>query len=415
MLLLHNNYKTIQYNKQLFKTKKMDIVELILDEENEDQMVGIEAISIVESGAIESDFIALADQEIKLAKVDDEKRIVMGAALIPNKPIFRKRNDTMFYVYFSEDTVRRSSELFFQNGNQSNATLEHQMKANGLTVVESWIVEGEQDKSRIYGLDAPVGTWMISMKITDDKLWAEIKEGKKYKGFSIEGYFADKASIKKSDAKSEMAAIEEEEAEYMLSNIKNLLSDENVELESYNDYPDAVSNNAKRGRELNEKVNNKCATDIGKIRSADLEAKRNLSVETIKRMYSYLSRAGEYYDEGNNEACGTISYLLWGGKAGLRWSESKLKKLGEIDLASMVVDDNFAIIDDRLAYSTQEKAEEMAKNLGCEGFHVHNFEDKDWFMPCEKHEMKKPCQAGYEQYGMKIKNGKKVPNCVPIK
>ena len=392
----------------------MDIVELILDEENE-EMVGIEAVSIVENPAIESDFIALADQEIKLAKVDDEKRIVMGAALIPNKPIFRKRNDTMFYVYFSEDTVRRSSELFFQNGNQSNATLEHQMKANGLTVVESWIVEGEQDKSRIYGLDVPKGTWMISMKITDDKLWAEIKEGKKYKGFSIEGYFADKASIKKPDAKSEMAAIEEEEAEYMLSNIKNLLSDENVELESYNDYPDAVSNNAKRGRELNEKVNNKCATDIGKIRSADLEAKRNLSVETIKRMYSYLSRAGEYYDEGNNEACGTISYLLWGGKAGLRWSESKLKKLGEIDLASMVVDDNFAIIDDRLAYSTQEKAEKAAKELACEGFHVHNFEDKDWFMPCEKHEMKKPCQAGYEQYGMKIKNGKKVPNCVPIK
>ena len=106
----------------------MDIVELILDEENE-EMVGIEAVSIVENPAIESDFIALADQEIKLAKVDDEKRIVMGAALIPNKPIFRKRNDTMFYVYFSEDTVRRSSELFFQNGNQSNATLEHQMKS----------------------------------------------------------------------------------------------------------------------------------------------------------------------------------------------------------------------------------------------------------------------------------------------
>lgn len=393
----------------------MDIIELILDEEGE-EMTGIEAVSIVESPAIESDFIALADQEVKLAKIDEEKRIVMGAALIPNKPIFRKRNDQMFYVYFSEDTVRRSSELFFQNGNQSNATLEHQMKANGLTVVESWIKESEEkDKSAIYGLDAPVGSWLISMKITDDKLWGEIKEGKKYKGFSIEGFYTDRAKMKKPDAKSEMAAIEEEEAEYMLSNIKNILSDDKVELESYNDYPDAVSNNAKRGRELNEKVNNKCATDIGKIRSADLEAKRNLSVETIKRMYSYLSRAGEYYDEGNNEACGTISYLLWGGKAGLRWSGAKLKELGEIDLASMVVDDNFAIIDDRLAYSSQEKAEEMAKNLGCEGFHVHNFEDKDWFMPCEKHEMKKPCQAGYEQYGMKMKNGKKVPNCVPIK
>lgn len=183
----------------------MDIIELILDEENE-EMVGIEAVSIVENPAIESDFIALADQEIKLAKVDDEKKIVMGAALIPNKPIFRKRNDTMFYVYFSEDTVRRSSELFFQNGNQSNATLEHQMKANGLTVVESWIVEGEQDKSRIYGLDVPKGTWMISMKITDDKLWAEIKEGKKYKGFSIEGFYSDRATIKKS--KEDMSEIE---------------------------------------------------------------------------------------------------------------------------------------------------------------------------------------------------------------
>ena len=124
----------------------MEIVELILDEENE-EMTGIEAISIVESGAIRSDFVALADQEIKLAKVDDEKRIVMGAALVPNRMIFRKRNDTMFYVYFSKDTIRRASELFFQNGNQSNATLEHQMKANGLTVVESLIVEGEQERA----------------------------------------------------------------------------------------------------------------------------------------------------------------------------------------------------------------------------------------------------------------------------
>ena len=210
----------------------MDIIELILDEENE-EMVGIEAVSIVENPAIEESFVALSSDEIKLAKVDDEKRIVMGCALVPNKMIFRKRNDSMFYVYFSKETIRRASELFFQNGNQSNATLEHQMKANNLTVVESWIVEDEaKDKSALYNLNAPVGSWVISMKIEDDELWQQIKEGKKYTGFSIEGYFADKASIKKSDAKSEMAAIEEEEAEYMLSNIKNLLSDENVELES---------------------------------------------------------------------------------------------------------------------------------------------------------------------------------------
>ena len=315
----------------------MEIVELILDEENE-EMVGIEAVSIVESPAIESDFIALADQEVKLAKVDEEKKILMGAALIPNKPIFRKRNETMFYVYFSEDTVRKASELFFQNGNQNNATLEHQMSINDLTVVESWIVEDtKMDKTAKYGLDVPVGTWMISMKVNNNEVWNDYVKSGKVKGFSIEGYFADKARIEKPDTKAEMQAIEEEEAEYMLNNIKAIIKNDKrtktgkkLVLESYNDYPDAVSNNAKRGREFNEKVNNKCSTSIGKIRGADLEAKRNVSIETIKRMYSYLSRAGEYYDENDKEACGTISYLLWGGKAGLRWSESKLKELGEL-------------------------------------------------------------------------------------
>ena len=102
----------------------------------------------------------------------------------------------------------------------------------------------------------------------------------------------------------------------------------NLELESYSDYPDAVSNNAKRGIELNKKNNNKCATGVGKNRAATLSTKRPLSVKTIKRMYSYLSRAEEYYDEGDTSACGTISFLLWGGLAGKRWAGSKLKKLG---------------------------------------------------------------------------------------
>jgi len=399
----------------------MNIVELLLDEENE--VNGIDAVSIVENPAIESNFLALADQEIKLAKVDEEKRILMGAALIPNKPIFRKQGEEMFYVYFSKETVRRASELFFMNGNQNNATLEHQMSINDLTVVESWIVEGEQDKSRLYDLEVPVGTWMISMKVENDEVWNDYVKSGKVKGFSIEGYFADKAKIeKKDDIKSEMKAIMEDEAQYMLSNIKALIKKDNrtkegkrLELETFNDYPAAVSNNAKRGIELNEKVNNKCATQVGKIRAQQLAKKENISKETLKRMYSYLSRAAEYYDENDKEACGTISYLLWGGKAGLRWSESKLKELGEINLASMMINDDFAIIDDRLAYSTREKAEEMAANIGCEGFHIHEFENKEWYMPCEKHELKKPCYDGYEMIGVKIKNGRRVPNCVKMK
>ena len=145
----------------------MEIIELLLDEEND--VTGIEAVSIVEAPAIESDFITLKSQEIQLAKVDDEKKILMGAALIPNKPIYRKQGEKEYYVYFSNETVRKASELFFKNGNQNNATLEHKLAINDLTVVESWIVENkEKDKTALYGLDVPEGTWMISMKATNE-------------------------------------------------------------------------------------------------------------------------------------------------------------------------------------------------------------------------------------------------------
>jgi len=394
----------------------MRIVELIL---GDDEFTGIEAISVVENPAIEEDFIALKNEEVKLAEVNNEKRILMGALLIPNKPIYRKKGEEEYYIYFSKKTVEKASQLYLMNGNQSKATLEHQYTINGLTLVESWLVEDEvHDKSRKYGLNVPVGTWMGAVKVNNDQIWEEFVKTGKVKGFSIEGYFADKMERPKEPVND----FEEEEAEEMLSVIRSIIREDKRlkggkrrELESYSDYPDGVKNNAKKGLELNKKVNNKCATQVGKVRATQLAQGKPISKETIKRMYSYLSRAEEYYDEGDSKACGTISFLLWGGLAGKRWSESKLKELGEIDLASMVVNEDFAIIDDRLAYATEEKALEAAKNIGCDKYHTHDFEGKTWYMPCEEHNLKAPCQPGYEQYGMKIKNGKKVPNCIPIK
>ena len=296
----------------------MKIVELILDEEQ--LLSGVQAISIVEHPAIESDFITLSkEQEIKLAEVDSEKRILMGPALIPNKTIFRKSGEEEYYIYFSKETVRKASELFLTKGNQNKSTLEHNFELEGLSVVESWIVEGQQDKSQAYGLSVPEGTWMVSMKVYNDEVWDNYVKTGKVKGFSIEGYFADKVN---------MASHEDEEAEELLEAIMEEL--QRTELESYSDYGSGVKNNAKRGIELNKKVNNKCATQVGKVRAQQLANGEPISLATIKRMHSYLSRAEEYYDEGDSKACGTISYLLWGGKAGKRWAESKLKSLGEI-------------------------------------------------------------------------------------
>jgi len=298
----------------------MNILELIIDEEAE--LYGIDAISLVEHPAIESDWIAMNSQVVEFKTQNEEKRLIMGAALIPDKPIYRKNGEEEYYVYFSKKTVRRAMELYFKNGNQANATLEHEHKINGLHVVESWIVEGEQDKSRMYGLEVPVGTWMVSMKVENDAIWEKfVKEGS-VKGFSIEGYFTNRYEMARATIK--------EDGRYK--------EGKRVVMESYNDYPEAVRNNAKRGIELNEKEGNKCATQTGKVRAQQLAQGEPISEETIKRMYSYLSRAEEYYDPNSSTECGTISYLLWGGKAGLRWAKSKLNELEllsavEIELA----------------------------------------------------------------------------------
>jgi len=384
------------------------IIELIIDEENE--ISGIEAISVVENPAIEEDFIALKEhKDIKLAEVDAEQRILMGPALIPNKKIFRKGEEDDYYIYFSEDTVKKASELFFIKSKHQNSTFEHSFELSDMSVVESWLIEDpKNDKASAYGFDLPKGTWMVSMKVLNDDVWKAVKEGE-VKGFSIEGYFADGIERPKESIKENACSecLSELNAEFELAEVLASLT-EDVELESYGGYPQSAKNNAKRGIELNEKLNNKCATQVGKVRARQLEKGENFTLPTLKRIYSYLSRAAAYYDPGNNEACGTISYLLWGGKSMLNWTTSKLKGLDAIEAASV-------IIDGRAAYSTQEEAEKAAEDIGCQGYHTHEYEGDVWYMPCEEHNLKAPCTEGYEQIGMKDKDGRKVPNCVPIK
>jgi len=168
-----------------------EIIELLIDETKDEY--GINAVSVVRDPAIEENFVALNKHEVELKEVDTEKRILMGAALIPNKQIYRRNKDKEYYIFFSEETVRKASELFLMRSNQNNATYEHERKMlEGMSVVESWIIEDEKlDKSVKYGFNLPKGTWMISMKVNNDDIWQSVKDGE-VKGFSIEGHFADK-------------------------------------------------------------------------------------------------------------------------------------------------------------------------------------------------------------------------------
>jgi len=204
----------------------MKIIELIINELED--MMGVEAISMVRHPAIESNWIALNKEQPKIELKEIEKKVLLGAALIPNKPIYRKDDlNGEYYIYFSKDTVKKASQMFLKAGNQGNATLEHEKAIDGMTVVESWIVEDkDKDKTALYGIDAPVGTWMVSMKVDNDEIWKEVKLGN-IKGFSIEAYFADKYETPQDQGLvQQYDSIQEKVDDYIIKKIKEILTNE---------------------------------------------------------------------------------------------------------------------------------------------------------------------------------------------
>lgn len=170
----------------------MKVFELIITDETE----GVDAISLVDRPAIEENFIALSEEKEYHFK-EVVKGVVTGPALIPDKKIYRKdKNGVEFYVYFTSETIEKAVELYFKNGNQNTNTEQHNRNIDGVTTFESWIIENpENDKAKALGFDLPKGTWMISQKIDNPEILEKIKDGT-YRGFSIEGYFADKLDTK---------------------------------------------------------------------------------------------------------------------------------------------------------------------------------------------------------------------------
>lgn len=151
---------------------------------------GVFAISLVDRPAIEEDFIYLSKEEIHLKVVNEEKRIVCGLALVPDKRIYRRVNDKEFNIFFTKDTINQANQLFMERLNLNNVTIDHEKQVQGVSVVESWIVEdSKMDKSNLYNLNAVVGSWVVMMKVNNDEVWNDIKLGK-YKGFSIEAMFS---------------------------------------------------------------------------------------------------------------------------------------------------------------------------------------------------------------------------------
>ena len=182
--------------------EELELVEFTFDETDEFG-TGIMAVSVVKDPAIKKNFMVFSEQKsMKFEAADKEKRLLVGPALIPDMPIFRKDGEREFYGYFPAETIEKMAYAFLRHSRQNNSTIEHAVASDrAIGIVESWIVaDPEKDKSASLGMEVPAGTWMIAMKVQDETMWEEWVKTGKVRGFSIEAML--------SEAKKEMSVQE---------------------------------------------------------------------------------------------------------------------------------------------------------------------------------------------------------------
>ena len=315
------------------------VYELVIGDESDE----VYAVSLVSQPAIELGWVAFDKEEVKFQKIDDDKQLVLGPILIPNKRILRVDGEgNTYHVFLKESTIEQLAQKYLKNKYTDAVTVEHEQRVDDVVLVESWIVESTiKDKSSLYGFAVPKGTWMGVMKINSEEIWEDVKNGT-YQGFSIEGLFSHQlvqaAKVELDLMDKEISDLSEQEATILLKKIRAVISKDKrykkkqrVDLESYSDYPNSVKNAAKKALEWADKNGwGSCGTPVGKQRANQLAKGEPISVETIKRMYSYVSRHEVDLENSKSysDGCGKLMMDAWGGLGAGRWAKAKLKELG---------------------------------------------------------------------------------------
>ena len=293
------------------KKKTTKITELVIDEENE--ALAIDAISLVTSPAIEVDFVFFGKEKNNLtfAKVDEEKRELIAPALIPNKQIYRydANTDSDYYVYFSKDTVKKAAYSYLKHNNHHKATYQHEQRVAGVLTVESWIKEGDSDKSKLYNFDLSDGTWFVKMKIENDDLWQEIKSGS-LRGLSIEGYFVDKLEkMGKQYTDEEIrTAYKELQAEGKIKVNLGLIDDLEKETKKAIDKFNSINSSARKAGSIIDKAEseakklNKVFTDLENNWEKVKKQAKDLGVPLPNEVAGLIRNASAYENSTRNAA-----------------------------------------------------------------------------------------------------------------
>lgn len=167
------------------------IYDVVFDEES----LGITAVSLVDRPAIECDFMKFKEDEQQMKVfLNEEKREIIGPALIPDKLIYRTYKGQEFFIRFSREVIEDLAFQYFQNGWLDNVTIMHEegetpfsCLVDGIECNHCWIETEDYSKAKEYGFDLPLGTWMLGFHVSDDNIWNQIKQSK-LRGFSIEAF-----------------------------------------------------------------------------------------------------------------------------------------------------------------------------------------------------------------------------------
>ena len=296
--------------------KKIKVIEYGIDDAG---LLGVFAISVVEQPAIGVDFVALSEQHSVKFK-EDFRGLLYGALLIPDQLIYRRDDKTEeeYYVKYSKDTIRAIAYNYLKQNMTNNATVEHAKVVEGVSLVETWIIEGENDKSKNFGFDLPEGTWFGCMKVENDEVKKQI-QNKEVLGFSIEGNFAVEKEMYM-NKHDEFAAIMDE-----LTQLLTLATQEEIDAR-YDDYMKAVNMTYSELKAWSETECSQLASlDRGPI-NRNLNLLQTNKAEWGEKEYNdagktiaFINRmrendAGESVIDENGNECGskrTISLLNW--------------------------------------------------------------------------------------------------------
>lgn len=170
--------------------RKLPIYTLVLNEDEEN--AGLEAVALVDQPAIERNWFAFNEQKKFTFKADEERRIITGALMIADLPIFRTSKEMGdFYVVFDKQQIELLVQKYFRLGLVNNVNEMHDpnKKVDGVTMFESFIVDTQRGIKPPNGFEGvPEGSWFGSYKVDNEEIWNKVKSGE-FLGFSVEGMF----------------------------------------------------------------------------------------------------------------------------------------------------------------------------------------------------------------------------------